>query len=99
MPDNWTAPEESGERHLFLLSSTRYPPADSASLGLGRMLVGTVRGTNGEIGSGVYSVGQDGESASHDTVEFLKALREQGLVEKVWEHTEEEFRRITGSVN
>ncbi|KAL2818738.1 hypothetical protein BDW59DRAFT_181873 [Aspergillus cavernicola] len=84
--------EESGERHLYLLSSVRYPAAEGmASPGY---VEGVVTGTNGEVGSGVYSVGWDGESAQGETLEFLAGLRGRGFVERVLEHTEREFERI-----
>ncbi|KAL2852100.1 hypothetical protein BJY01DRAFT_260167 [Aspergillus pseudoustus] len=92
--------EESGERHVYLLTSPRYPSAEGVG---GTVLVGAgssreevVRGTNGELGSGFYDVGFDGESASSDTLEFLAGLRRDGMVEKVRNHTDDEFRRITG---
>lgn len=48
-----------------------------------------------EIGSGVYSVGWDCESASSAVRDLLAELREKGMVEEVWQHTEGEFKRIT----
>ncbi|KAL4946460.1 hypothetical protein BDV06DRAFT_122430 [Aspergillus oleicola] len=50
---------------------------------------------NGKVGSGVYCVGVDGECVSFDIIDFLAELIKEGLVEKVWEHTQDEFRRIT----
>ncbi|KAG2420681.1 hypothetical protein HFD88_000295 [Aspergillus terreus] len=89
--------EESGERHMYLVTSARYPPlqrVDSSPPPEG--IVDVVRGTNGELGSGVYSIGVDGESASGETLEFLAGLREEGVVGQVWKHTEGEFMRVTG---
>lgn len=59
--------------------------------------VAVARGTNGEIGSGVYSVDLEGESSGPKVQDLLARFREEGLVERFWKHTEEEFRRITGS--
>ena len=54
------------------------------------------RGTNGKIGSGVYSVDAQGESAGPEVEKLLANLRKEGLEEKVWKHIEDEFWRITG---
>ena len=89
--------QECGERHLFLATSARYPAGEDKTPGV--PLAGGVavaRGTNGKIGSGVYTVDQYGESAGPQVEELLAKFRTEGLVEKVWEHTEEEFKRITG---
>ncbi|KAL2784441.1 hypothetical protein BJX66DRAFT_316658 [Aspergillus keveii] len=96
VPDLITA-EESGERHVYLLTSPRYPPAQGGEdkaflLGESEVIVGT----NGKVGSGVYTIGFEGESASPETLEFLAGLRKEGMVERVWKHTEDEFVRITG---
>jgi hypothetical protein len=96
IPDLITA-DESGERHVYLLTSPRYPAATDSdttvSLG-GQSEV--IVGTDGKVGSGVYSIGFEGESASPETLEFLAGLRREGMVETVWNHTEDEFVRITG---
>ena len=90
--------EESGERHLYLLTSARYPPVSDCDsrhlavpLGYG---IDVAQGTVGELGSGAYSVGWDGESSSPATQKLLIALRDEGTVEDVWRHTEKEFERI-----
>ena len=91
--------EESGERHLFFATSARYPAGIGGDTALGVPLAGGVavaRGTDGESGSGVYSIDQNGESAGPKTEELLAKFRKEGMVEKVWNHTEEEFQRITG---
>ena len=89
--------EESGERHLYLATSARYPPAsDSGSgvpLGDG---VDIACGTTGEVGSGVYSVGWDGASASPTVQKLSAGYRDNGIVEKIRRHTESEFEGITG---
>lgn len=88
--------DESGERHLYLITSVRFAAAkggcDGVRLG-GEVVV--ARGTTGMLGSGVYSVGSDCESASSATLELIAEEREKGMVEKVWQHTEEEYKRIT----
>lgn len=90
--------EESGERHVYLATSAKYPATNrdmSGVGGVGQLEVAV--GTSGAVGSGVYSVGWDCESASSDVRGLLAGLRGKGMVEKVWDHTEGEFRRITGS--
>jgi hypothetical protein len=88
--------EESGERHLYLATSARFPQltGGSAAVRLGDE-IGVALGTTGEIGSGVYSVGWDCESASCAVLELLAGLMEKGMVDEVWRHTEGEFKRIT----
>lgn len=89
--------EESGERHLYLATSAKFPPKEgertAVRLGDG---VEVALGTTGEMGTGVYSVGEDCESASKEVVELLAGLREQGMVEEVWRHTEGVFKRVSG---
>ena len=53
MPDDWMEPEESGERHLVLLTDGRYPAAESE----GKDTIGAVQGVGRQVGSGVYSIG------------------------------------------
>lgn len=88
--------EECGERHLFLATSAKYASrrgeADGLALGEG---VSVVRGTDGKVGSGVYSIQQNCESAVLEVETLLAGFRKEGLVEKVWKHTESEFKRIT----
>ena len=93
--------QECGERHLFFATSARFKPksgdGDSGSgvpVGDG---VEVARGTSGEVGSGLYSVGWDGTSASHAVEDLLAGYRNKGLVEEIWRHTESEFDRITGT--
>ncbi|KIM96715.1 hypothetical protein OIDMADRAFT_131744, partial [Oidiodendron maius Zn] len=88
--------EECGKRHLYLATSARYPPGEgeSTAVRLGDN-VEVATGSNGEVGSGVYSVGSNCESASSEVRELLAGLREKGMVEDVWRHTELEFKRIS----
>jgi hypothetical protein len=87
--------EECGERHLYLATSAQFPSREGTDIAV--RLTGGVQvaaGTTGEIGTGVYSVGEDCESASSEVVELLTVLRGKGTVEEVWRHTEGEFQRI-----
>lgn len=91
--------EEAGERHLFLSTSARYPAGASGDTASGVPLaegVAVARGTSGKNGSGVYSVGWNVESSGHRVEELLTKFRKEGMLEKVWKHTQEEFKRITG---
>ncbi|KAL2868037.1 uncharacterized protein BJX67DRAFT_75032 [Aspergillus lucknowensis] len=87
--------EEAGERHAFYATSSRYQPASGDAKGVelvDKVHVGT--GTDGKEGSGVYSVHSDGETKVQGV---LAELRKKGVNEKVWEHVEGEFVRVTGS--
>ncbi|KAL4778216.1 hypothetical protein BJX76DRAFT_343832 [Aspergillus varians] len=95
VPADWMAPEESGERHVYLLSCERYPSAEDE--GLGPCAAQVVSGTNGQLGSGVYSVGPDGESSSIEVLETLKTLRDDGMIERIWQHTQSVFERVVGN--
>ncbi|KAI1266319.1 NAD(P)-binding protein [Xylariaceae sp. FL1019] len=86
--------EESGERQLYLATSPRFPAAHDARAADADVAIGS----NGKIGSGMYSIGADCELAgSAESRAVLTSLRDRGMVEKVWNHTEEEFNRITGT--
>lgn len=91
--------EESGERHLYLATSARYPPASvDGDEGSGVPLgdgIDLAQGTTGEVRSGIYSVGWDGTSASPTVQKLLAGYREKGMVEEIQRHTESEFNRIT----
>ena len=96
----WKAvPVECGERHLFLATSARFQPRNFDGDGGVPVSEGVevARGTNGEVGSGVYSVGWDGTSASGTVEELLAGYRDKGMVEDIWRHAESEFDRITRS--
>ena len=88
--------EESGERHLYLATSARYPPVQGDS---GRDFavprgdgIEVAQGNTGQAGSGVYSVGWDCDSASSAVQELLADLRGKGMVEEVWRHTENKLK-------
>ncbi|KAL2433601.1 Oxidoreductase [Exophiala dermatitidis] len=101
--------DEAGERQVFFSTSARFPPrargnedADAAAVGVGVPLpptVGVARGTDGNTGSGVYSINIDGESAPPKVEQRLAKMRGDGTLQKVWAHVEEEFVRITGAVS
>ncbi|ORX90100.1 hypothetical protein K493DRAFT_231584 [Basidiobolus meristosporus CBS 931.73] len=84
--------EDCGERQVFFSTSARYPAKNEADTG-----IELAEGTNGEMGSGVYSVDENGEPASNAVVKMLAKLRENGTDLKLWNHINEEFVRITGT--
>ncbi|PQE29254.1 short-chain dehydrogenase reductase SDR protein [Rutstroemia sp. NJR-2017a BBW] len=95
--DTLVSIEESGHRHLFLATSAMFPSQSGEKAGIelpGRLEI--AMGTAGTLGSVVYSVGSDCESASPEVMELLAGLRRDGMVEEVWRHTNSEFRRVTG---
>ncbi len=99
--------DEAGERQLFVATSARFPPrAAAASEGGGAAAgvplapgVGVARGTDGKPGSGVYSISVEGESARPKEEQLLADYRQNGTLQKVWEHTEGEFIRVTGAAS
>ncbi|KAK3899296.1 hypothetical protein C8A05DRAFT_18250, partial [Staphylotrichum tortipilum] len=95
--------DEAGERQLFFSTSARFPPRTAGEgEGSGVPLAAGVeaaRGTDGKPGSGVYSIGVDGESAKAKVEELLAGYRGDGTLEKVWELTEGEFTRITAAAS
>ncbi|KAH7063862.1 hypothetical protein BKA63DRAFT_497142 [Paraphoma chrysanthemicola] len=88
--------EESGERHIYLATSGRYAPHDGHEMGISQEKSTALRGSNGERGSGVYSVGWDGEGPAERSLVALKGLRANGVKELVWNHMKTEFDRIRG---
>jgi len=81
--------DEAGDRHVFLATSARYS-AGSSDLAAGVPLsvvdgLPLARGTDGKLGSGVYSINASGESAGSKVEEALVSLRSRGMVEKVME--------------
>ncbi|PYI09220.1 hypothetical protein BO78DRAFT_427578 [Aspergillus sclerotiicarbonarius CBS 121057] len=89
---------ESRERHLFLVTSAKYPArhgGDGVPMPEG---VSVAQGVDGKAGSGVYTLKWDGESAGN-AVGVLDRLRQQGIGETVWRYTESQFKRITGEAS
>ena len=87
--------EEVAERCLWLGTSGRFR---AKMEGKGVLVKGedVAIGTDGEEGSGVYSITERGDSSGENIVKVLKGYREQGMWQRIWEHTEGEFKRITG---
>jgi hypothetical protein len=94
--------DEAGERQLFFATSARFPPRTAEGAAAGVPLapgVGVARGTDGKPGSGVYSISIEGESAKPKVEQLLAEYRENGTRQKVWEDTERELVRVTGTVS
>lgn len=90
--------EETGERQLYLATSARFPPRDGSGaegVALGEGVTASV-GFDGTPAGGVYSVDYEAEGPGQKVVEILRNYKKSGMGEKVWNHTEEEFVRITG---
>jgi hypothetical protein len=86
--------DESGERHLYLATSARFPSKndesdEGAGVGVSAMAV-----MKGKPGGGVCSVGWDCEPAPPAVIELLAGLREKGIAEQAWRHTRSEFERV-----
>lgn len=77
---------ESGERHLFAATAPRFAPrADGED-------EGTALGGDGVQGSGSYFLNWNDETL--ETPKRFKEIREDGAEQKVWEHTEDVFRKV-----
>lgn len=82
--------DESGQRHLFHATSAQYP---ASGLHAGSDAQGTVVpdglqvaiGSTGASGSGAYLMNWKGETFAAG--KKMQKMREQGVAEKVWEHT------------
>lgn len=87
--------EESGQRHLYAATSAAYPPSAGEKCGV-EVGEGEVKqGSAGEVGSGAYLIGSDGEMRANQKV--LKELRNKDAGPKVWEHTMKIFDHCRGS--
>ena len=90
---------EAGNRHLFLCTSARFcagPEDATAGVPLVDGLA-LASGTDGQAGSGVYSVGEDGETVKPKVEKLLGQLRSQGMVEQVRETIESDINNALAS--
>ncbi|KAH6658940.1 hydrogenase/reductase-like protein [Truncatella angustata] len=90
--------EEVGERHTFFCTSARFPPSQGVEDAAGVTLSGiqATVGTDGNLGSGVYSIDYEGEPARQGALQSLAGLRQDGTSEKLWKHVQDEFTRVAG---
>ncbi|KAI9686005.1 MAG: hypothetical protein M1822_003988 [Bathelium mastoideum] len=89
--------EEVGERQVYLATSSQFPPPNGENAGVPLQGVEAAPGIRGEVGSGVYSIDWDCESASESVQKLLTEYLTQGLDDKILNHTESEFKRILTS--
>jgi hypothetical protein len=81
--------EEAGERVVFAATSGRFRRLRPGLSGEGTLVQ---KGVDGKLGSGVYLVQADSSvKTQNDT---LKKLREEGVGQKVFEHTIQQFDKI-----
>ena len=95
-----TPPAECGERHMFLATSAMYTPRQGGAAVAGVPLDGKLavaRGSDGQTGSGIYTVDNKGESASPKVEQLLAQFRESGTADKVWDYIAADFKKITGT--
>ncbi|KAI9898943.1 hypothetical protein N3K66_005404 [Trichothecium roseum] len=94
-----TSPDESGERHVFAATNAIYSPdhqpdhRQGVRSGTG---VEVARGSNGQDGSGIYTVTHKGESSTAKE-HLLDQFRKDGTAQKVWNMVDQDVQRITGS--
>lgn len=99
-PFTLTPPVESGERHLFLATSDMYPARQTgavAGVPLPKGKLAVAKGSDGQTGSGVYSVGKKGEVSPPKVEKVLADFRNNGTSDRVWEYVIADFKRITGT--
>ncbi len=85
--------EEAGDRHVFFCTSARFSAGSEDTTAGVPLLDGLAlaRGTDGQVGSGVYSIDHNGESASPKVERLLAQFRSQGMVEQVIRTTESDI--------
>lgn len=95
---------EVGERHTFYCTSAKYPPREAVggcnSAGAPLLAgVAVAEGIDGKMGSGVYTIDAQGESANIKVLEVLAKYKKDGTADRIWKNTESEFKRVTGTVS
>lgn len=81
--------EESGERHFFQITNSMYPPRlGSPGLPTPEGFQVSI-GSDGTRGSGAYLLDWDGQATGDQ--DLLQKYRDEGLGQKVWDHTMETF--------
>jgi hypothetical protein len=90
--------EETGARQLFLATSGAYPPAKPAAgsaIAAGTPVpkgLAVVRGMDGKVGSGGYTLNYDGETSGKKSI--LDEYHSKGVGKIVWEHTMGMFDKV-----
>jgi NAD(P)-dependent dehydrogenase (short-subunit alcohol dehydrogenase family) len=78
---------ESGERHLYAATAPRFAPR-----GKTEGVEGVARGSDEVVGSGAYNLNWDDEVLGESRT--AARLRSEGVVDRIWKHTEEVFGKI-----
>jgi hypothetical protein len=98
----WISIEECAQRCTFTSTTAVYPPAQVGKKSFkGTPLLENLQeapGADGQDGSGVYSVDWDGAVASKQVIGLLSKYRKDSTMEKLMEHVNGEFERITSLV-
>lgn len=79
--------DDAGARHLFAATSPMYAAAEPAE-------AMAVTGSNNVKGSGVYTLNENTDSVQNEKI--LGPYRQNGMDQKVMEHTMNEYERILG---
>jgi NAD(P)-dependent dehydrogenase (short-subunit alcohol dehydrogenase family) len=95
-PFKYVPEKECGERHLFLSTSPLYPAADDAAAPLTDGGAALAKGSDGKVGSGVYTVDEFCESGGPQVLATLAGLRAKSVPQTIMQHTLEQYRRVTG---
>ncbi|KAE8152738.1 hypothetical protein BDV25DRAFT_127726 [Aspergillus avenaceus] len=85
--------QESGERNVFMATSTAYPPAAHAG-GASNDGVSIAKAPTGKVGGGSYLLDFDGEDTTNP--KLMESYREKEYPTKLWDHTMDIFQRILG---
>jgi hypothetical protein len=81
---------ESGERHLYALTSPTFPPKSSGGIIEAAGVNKAALGSEGEAGSGAYLLGWDQQPVTK-AVGLIKEYRETGVSQQIWDHTQAIF--------
>lgn len=84
--------DECGQRVLFMASSTRYPPREGEDATVDGAVPEIATGSDGKAGSGSYRVDWNDESFANTAA--LEKLHEEGIGQKIWDHTMRAFSAI-----
>lgn len=91
---NYVSLDETGKRHCFLATSSRFSSKTQAEGLSGGTEVAV--GSEGAVGSGVYIVDEVCESGGANVQMVLSAIRQDGIHEEIREHLQSELSRVTG---
>ncbi|KAE8419729.1 hypothetical protein BDV36DRAFT_307492 [Aspergillus pseudocaelatus] len=86
--------KESGERNVFIATSTAYPPATRARE-MSADGVGVAVASTGKTGGGSYLLNYDGKDVTNQTL--MRNYRDREYLTKLWDHTLDIFQRVRGS--